>query len=642
MDGRFVSYPEGQVYPISMPKDLAKDNNTICLGASADRETLYFYQAGYDLSYGVWAASAEGTVIKDVDIGWFYGYGAFQWARNGNAILHQDVKYSYTKDFTGRYMDRVLFSSPLSGEKSTPLILPPNVSSGRGFWASPDSKWSRFTAAPESGSSTLDLNVVPLSIADHEASGSNTVLFRMTREPSSSRTSVGGAWSPDSKRVAVAGKADSVEEHDIWVTFIDGRTPIRLTRTAAIERDLTWSPDGTMLAYICDNAGTAELKVIPSAGGEAVVLRRWAGAETQSWVWSADSQSLTLAEEGMLVRQPLSGGEVDPIINLKEFGIEELKWFDWSPDGTQLALANRTRDIGRNKGVLSHWGQLLFARIEGGRLQKTGATDLGPALWSGMFAWSPDSTHVACAYEGIAATGPGGRLYAVAVDDILKRIEAGAIPPSGPKAGEPVTTAQPPESEPTPQLEPITGAAFSDNFDQGLSRYWQIVPADGSHAVEDGQLMLSNSSAKLSQIDWADYRVTVRVCVKEGGASERGIAAIQTRASPSYFDGNMMERYALLFICSDNAPACMLRLALYYHDASGAGHGPTLGRTLRPLARGQWYKLAFETRGEQLRAYLDDELIVETTDARLSKGSTWISATGAPVLFDDFSVRRLD
>ncbi|MBN2133536.1 MAG: PD40 domain-containing protein, partial [Sedimentisphaerales bacterium] len=640
-DARFVSYPEGQVYPISMPKELAKDNNTICLGASADKETLYFYQAGYDLSYGVWVASAEGTALKDVDIGWFYGYGAFQWTADGREIIHQDARYSYTKDFTERPGDRVLFSSPLSGERSTPFTLPPNVSSGRGVWASPDSKWLLFTPVSESGGSALDLNVIPLSIADREANGPSNVLFRMTRSAQGNSRAVGGAWSPDSTRVAVAGKADSVKEHDIWVTFVDGRTPIRLTQTEAIERDLTWSRDGTMLAFISDDAGVRALKVIPSVGGEAVVVRHLAGAETPLWVWSPDGKSLTMAEGGMLVRQPFSGGKAEPIGNLETFGITELEWFDWSPDGSQLALANHTRNRGDNNGVLASWGQLVFARVEGGRLQKAGVTDLGPSLWAGMFAWSPDSAHVACGYEGIEPVGPGGRLYTVAVDDIVDRIEAGAIPPTGPKPAERDMAKSPAESKPTPQLEPITGPVFSDNFDNGLSEYWQVVPANATHAVENGQLMLSNCSVRLNQIDWADYLVTVRLCVKEGEASERGIASIQTRATPFEFDVNMLERYALLFICSNDAPACMLRLALYYHNASGAGRGPTLDRNRCPLVPGKWYKLAFEIRGEQLRAYLDDKLMIETTDARLSRGPLWISASESPILFDDFSVRRL-
>lgn len=330
--------------------------------------------------------------------------------------------------------------STLSGEEPAQFTLSPIVSTGRPFSVSPDSKWLLFSTAKESGRSTVDLSVIPLSIADHEASGPTTGLFRITAPgQGSSHASVSAAWSPDNTRVAVACEADSVKEQDIWVAFIDGRTPIRLTRTVATERNLKWSPDGNMLAYISDDAEATELKVIPAAGGEAVPLRHWANAETPLWAWSPDSKSLTIAEKGMLVRQPLSGGQGEPVINLKKFGIEELKWLSWSPDGSQLALANYTRDISSNKGLLASWGQLLFARVEEGRLQKTGATDLGPALWTGMYAWSPDSTHVACGYESLVATSPGGRLYTVAVDDIVERIEAGAIPATRPKAAESTT-----------------------------------------------------------------------------------------------------------------------------------------------------------------------------------------------------------
>ncbi len=628
VDARFVSYPEGQEYLISMPKELAKDNNTHCVGVSPDRETLYFYKAGYKLTHGTWVASAEeGTALHDVD-----AWRDVRWAPDGKAVFH--TRYRYTT-----HWEVDLFLSTLSGDKPTQFTLSPFVSTDAPLAVSPDGKWLLFSAAGESGRSTVDLNVTALSMADNGVSGPATVLLRLTQG-----SSPAPVWSHDSTRVALTCETDSVNEQDIWIVFTDARTPIRLTRTAAIERDLKWSPDGNMLAFVSNDTGAGELTVIPTAGGEAVVLRQWSGAEAPLWGWSPDSKSLTIAEEGMLVRQPLSGGEAEPFLNLEEYGIEKLEWHGWSPDGSRLALAHYTRD---NKGPLASYGQLLFARVEGGRLQQTGTTDLGAATSIERYVWSPHSTHVACQYEGIVATMPEGRLYAVPVDDIVERIEAGAIPPTGPRAPEPITAASQSESKPTPQLEPITGPVFSDDFDKGLSKYWQIVPGSPeaspppAHAVENGQLMLSNSSAKLSQIDWADYLVTVRVCVKEGAASGRGIAAIQTRATPCYFDINKLERYALLFICYRNAPASMLRLALYHHNASGASRGPTVGRNLCPLVQGKWYKLAFEVRGEQLRAYLDDELVIETTDARLSKGPVWISASGSPVLFDDFSVRRL-
>jgi hypothetical protein len=229
------------------------------------------------------------------------------------------------------------------------------------------------------------------------------------------------------------------------------------------------------------------------------------------------------------------------------------------------------------------------------------------------------------------------------VDDVVERIEAGAVPPTGPKAAEPAATEDPFGSQSAPQLEPITGSVFSDNFDNGLSKEWQIVDWNpkGSpppaHAVEDGHLMLSNCSARLGQIDWANYRVTVRVCLMEANAP----VSIQARVTPSNFGLDDMVRYGFAFVRPRNASVTLWRIGLQYHTASGARKSAALGANPCPLVPEKWYKLAIEVRGEQLRAYLDDKLIIDATDARLSKGAVWISAAGSPVLFDDFSVRRL-
>ncbi|MBN1360127.1 MAG: hypothetical protein JW993_06025, partial [Sedimentisphaerales bacterium] len=203
----------------------------------------------------------------------------------------------------------------------------------------------------------------------------------------------------------------------------------------------------------------------------------------------------------------------------------------------------------------------------------------------------------------------------------------------------------PSESEAAPQPEPITGSVFSDDFDNGLSKCWQIVPLTHrtwaspppAHAVENGQLMLLNSSAHLGQIDWADYLVTVRVCVKEGADSGRGGVAIETRTAPSNSAIKGVDQYA--FVVS--WPTSSFWLQLRYRNALGAQRGTTLSASPFTLVQGKWYELAFEVRGEHLQGYLDDKLVVEATDARLSKGAVWITAAASPVLFDDFSVRRL-
>jgi Tol biopolymer transport system component len=602
-------------------------NSVLCVGPSADRSKLFFYQGSTKLTYGVRVASAEGAALREVDVAPDYRMEGFQWAPDGRTVFHQ----AYTElGEDSRQWETGLFASSFSGDKPVPFTLQPAVSAKATLLSvSPDSKWLLFTPARESGTSTVDLNLIPLSVADHKASGPATALCRMT--------SPGPAvWSPDSTRAALACKADPADDEDIWVVFTDGRTPIRLTRTAAIERDLTWSPDGKMLAFVSEDAGTGELKVVPSVGGDAVVIRK----DTPKWAWSPDRKSLTLAEDGVLVREPLSGGKAEPIADLKELGIESLKWHGWSPDGSRLALACWEQLAGAPRNSCGH---ILFARVEGGRLQKTGAVDMGPATNTWSHAWSPDGTHVAYECEGLAAVRPEGRLYAVAVDDIVERIEAGAIPPTQPKAATPAVTEDPSESQPAGQPEPITGPVFSDNFDNGLSKHWQIVPLSPeaspppAHAVENGQLMLVMSRACLKQIDWANYLVTVRVCVREGGPGP-GFVGIQARATPSNFGIKGLDGYIFSVY---TAPTSSSGLTFNYSNASGARYGALLGRNPCTLVQGKWYKLAFEVRGEHLRGYLDDKLVIERTDARLSKGPVAISAAKSPVLFDDFSVRRL-
>jgi len=184
-----------------------------------------------------------------------------------------------------------------------------------------------------------------------------------------------------------------------------------------------------------------------------------------------------------------------------------------------------------------------------------------------------------------------------------------------------------------------------DSFDNDLSTYWQIVTTQGQlppppgHAVENGQLMLSNSSARVYQIDWTDYVVTVRICLKEAASGESNFG-IHARTTSSNFGIKNMDRYDLVITCLDGAPTG-LYLGFNYRDASNVGHNANLGRSSHRIAPGQWYTLEFEVRGQQLRGYPDGKLMVEGTDERLSKGGIWLGAWRSHVLFDDFSVRQL-
>jgi hypothetical protein len=270
--------------------------------------------------------------------------------------------------------------------------------------------------------------------------------------------------------------------------------------------------------------------------------------------------------------------------------------------------------------------------------------DLRGGNW--FYAWSPDSTHVAYTCEDTVAVRPAGRLYALAVDDVLERINAGAIPPTKTQTAPPVAERKPTEAKAAPQAEPVVGPVFSDDFDNGPSKHWrfQDLPDEGlgpgRHAVENGELVLSHARASLDGIDWADYIVTVRVCMKESVASGSGNLAIATRAIPSRFGSGRMDRYCLGIFCNNNAPP-YLWLGINYADGSDTLRHGELSRSPCSFVRDKWYTLEFEVRGQHLRGYLDGKLMVEATDARLSKGRLWLNTSRSCALFDDFSVRQL-
>src|SRR3954468_6304327 len=91
------------------------------------------------------------------------------------------------------------------------------------------------------------------------------------------------AISPDGSQVAyVAAPASKDGEHPvstIWLVSADGGPSRRLTTSEAHDYAPRWSPDGRALAFLSDRLkrGTAQLYLLPLAGGEALRLTDHAG-----------------------------------------------------------------------------------------------------------------------------------------------------------------------------------------------------------------------------------------------------------------------------------------------------------------------------------------------------------------------------
>lgn len=78
-------------------------------------------------------------------------------------------------------------------------------------------------------------------------------------------------------------------QDDIWVASVDGGRPIRVTSSAADDRDPAWSPDGTQIAYASRRDGNWDLYVMNVADPAAEPFRLTFGLEFQAApVWSPD------------------------------------------------------------------------------------------------------------------------------------------------------------------------------------------------------------------------------------------------------------------------------------------------------------------------------------------------------------------
>jgi dipeptidyl aminopeptidase/acylaminoacyl peptidase len=96
--------------------------------------------------------------------------------------------------------------------------------------------------------------------------------------------------SPDETRIAMC-VTEPVKGTDrksnIWVLDTRTRSVQRFTASAKSDRNPRWSPDGRTLAFLSDRAGSNQIYLMPSNGGEAETLTE-SKTPIQSFEWSPD------------------------------------------------------------------------------------------------------------------------------------------------------------------------------------------------------------------------------------------------------------------------------------------------------------------------------------------------------------------
>jgi eukaryotic-like serine/threonine-protein kinase len=151
--------------------------------------------------------------------------------------------------------------------------------------------------------------------------------------------------SPDSRWVVYSSNAN---KDTIWKVGIDGGQSLQLTDKLSFSPAI--SPDGKQIVcfYLEDQNSPIKLAILPFQGGQPVKTFPLAGQAGTNLAWKPDGSAIvyvvTSAGVSNLWSQPVNG---TPRKQLTDFTSDRIFWFDFSPDGKQLALSrgNQTGDV---------------------------------------------------------------------------------------------------------------------------------------------------------------------------------------------------------------------------------------------------------------------------------------------------------
>jgi len=143
-------------------------------------------------------------------------------------------------------------------------------------------------------------------------------------------------WSPDGTHLAftsyAAGQGDDIYAMAITDRMdAEGQGAIRLTDDPGSDRDPTWSPDGTRLAFITDRDGYAQVYVMNADGSEQTPLADMPGS-VYGVRWSPDGKRLLFVFDNAVHVMNADGSNVRRVTGEVDF----IGRSAWSPDGAHI------------------------------------------------------------------------------------------------------------------------------------------------------------------------------------------------------------------------------------------------------------------------------------------------------------------
>jgi len=337
-----------------------------------------------------------------------------------------------------------------------------------------------------------------------EAPAKGPVLTRIT---SDAGLTTGPAISADGKLLSYASDRGGEGNLEIWVQQIGGGEPARITRHEADDREPTFSPDGTRIAFRSERDGGG-IYVVSTLGGEARRLVREGRAPKYSpdGNWIAYRVGSNWLDQHFIM--PASGGAPQEVLSGFLFPTNPV----WSPDGKHLlfrgyqdadALAKNAPDW----FVLAVEGRAVAPTRAVPALRQHGLPTSSPDQWLGDYVYfsasvgdssslwriavSPRTRQVTGAPQRLTfgtsqeaqpsvAPGPGG---------LLRVVFASGAPASGLWS----LSIEPSQGKVTGELKQLTRTATRHTYPSASADGKKVV--FGSHGTSNSDIWLKELSS---------------------------------------------------------------------------------------------------------------------------------------------------
>ncbi len=332
------------------------------------------------------------------------------------------------------------------------------------------------------------------------------------------------SWSPDSSRIVLKQWTSTP---DLFVINADGTNFSRVTDSSDHEDWMTWSPDGSKIAFI---RGNSVYTIYPDGTNETLL---WTGSYQPSYLaWSPDGQSL--AWTGWYTGELFIINSDGSNLRTLALPFNTQGGVCWSPDSTKIAYSGNS--------FTNDWGDDVYTvPASGGTPTKlTSLTHLGGDKIRNL-AWSADGAQIAYSYQ--VSANVSSDLYVMNADGTsLVRISQEAMdnvkPLWFPKVNQKPTVS-------------LTAPANNATFVNGANITITATAADADGTVSkveffQGATKIGESSTSPYSLLWnnvpiGSYALTAKATDNQTAATVSTAVNITVNASSCFIQGNIKD-----------------------------------------------------------------------------------------------------